>query len=44
MRSDSPRGKARLVQNPQTKVCQPAPRHVEIKDTLAKHIVKMLKP
>ena len=30
-------------QNPVTKVSQPVPRHREIKDTLAKHIVKMLK-
>ena len=30
-------------QNPATKVSQPVPRHREIKDTLAKHIIKMLK-
>ena len=30
-------------QNPTTKVAQPVPRHREIKDTLAKHILKMLK-
>ena len=29
-------------QNPTTKVSQPIPRHVEIKDVLAKHILKML--
>jgi len=29
-------------QNPRTKVSQPIPRHVEIKDVLAKHILKML--
>ena len=29
-------------QNPSTKVSQPAPRHREITDTLAKHILKML--
>jgi mRNA interferase HicA len=29
-------------QNPTTKVSQPVPRHREITDTLAKHIVKML--
>ena len=30
-------------QNPTTKVSQPIPRHREIADTLAEHIVKMLK-
>jgi mRNA interferase HicA len=30
-------------QNPATKVSQPVPRHTEIADTLAKHIVKMLR-
>ncbi len=30
-------------QNPDTKVSQPVPRHVEVKETLAKHITKMLK-
>ena len=30
-------------QNPATKVSQPVPRHREIKDPLAKHIIKMLK-
>lgn len=29
-------------QNPRTKVSQPVPRHREIKDQLAKHIIKML--
>ncbi len=29
-------------QNPVTKVCQPVPRHREIKESLAKHVVKML--
>jgi predicted RNA binding protein YcfA (HicA-like mRNA interferase family) len=29
--------------NPTTKVSQPVPRHREIRDTLAKHIIKMLK-
>lgn len=29
--------------NPTTKVSQPVPRHREIRDTLAKHILKMLK-
>ena len=30
-------------QNSATKVSQPFPRHREVKDTLAKHIIKMLK-
>jgi predicted RNA binding protein YcfA (HicA-like mRNA interferase family) len=30
-------------QNPGTKVAQPVPRHNEINDNLAKHIIKMLK-
>ena len=30
-------------QNPNTKVSQPIPRHREITDSLAKHILKMLK-
>lgn len=29
-------------QNPATKVSQPVPRHVEIRDSLAKHIIKIL--
>jgi len=29
-------------QNPATNVTQPVPRHTEIKDPLAKHIIKML--
>ena len=29
-------------QNPQTKISQPIPRHREINDNLAKHIIKML--
>ena len=29
-------------QNPATKVAQPVPRHIEIKDPLANHILKML--
>jgi len=29
-------------QNPQTGVCQPIPRHREIKEPLAKHVIKML--
>lgn len=30
-------------QNATTKMSQPVPRHREIKETLAKHIIKMLK-
>jgi HicA toxin of bacterial toxin-antitoxin, len=30
-------------QNPVTKIAQPIPRHKDIKDSLAKHILKMLK-
>ena len=29
-------------QNPETKTSQPVPRHNEVKDSLAKHIIKML--
>lgn len=29
-------------QNPLTKISQPVPRHTEIKDPLAKHILKMM--
>jgi predicted RNA binding protein YcfA (HicA-like mRNA interferase family) len=29
-------------QNPATKVSQPVPRHTEIKEHLARHIIKML--
>jgi hypothetical protein len=29
-------------QNPNTKISQPIPRHNEIADSLAKHIIKML--
>ncbi len=29
-------------QNPETKICQPVPRHREIKEHLAKHIIKLL--
>ena len=35
-------GKHDWYQNPRTKVSQPIPRHSEIKDRLAKHIIKML--
>jgi predicted RNA binding protein YcfA (HicA-like mRNA interferase family) len=30
-------------QNPRTKVSQPVPRHKEIKEHLARHIIKMLR-
>jgi mRNA interferase HicA len=36
-------GKHDWYQNPLTKLAQPIPRHSEIKESLAKHIVKMLK-
>ena len=36
-------GKHDWYQNPKTKVSQPVPRHKEIKEYLAKHIIKMLK-
>jgi predicted RNA binding protein YcfA (HicA-like mRNA interferase family) len=36
-------GKHDWYQNPNTKVSQPVPRHREITDSLAKHIIKLLK-
>lgn len=36
-------GKHDWYQNPKTKMSQPVPRHKEINDNLAKHIIKMLK-
>ena len=36
-------GRHDWYQNPKTKIAQPIPRHNEIKDNLAKHIIKMLK-
>jgi len=36
-------GKHDWYQNPQTKISQPVPRHKEINEYLAKHIIKMLK-
>jgi predicted RNA binding protein YcfA (HicA-like mRNA interferase family) len=36
-------GRHDWYQNPETKISQPVPRHNEIKDSLAKHILKMLK-
>jgi len=35
-------GKHDWYQNPRTKISQPIPRHREINDKLAKHILKML--
>lgn len=35
-------GKHDWYQNPKTKISQPIPRHREIKEQLAKHIIKML--
>jgi len=35
-------GKHDWYQNPETKASQPVPRHNEIKEYLAKHIIKML--
>ncbi|MBI3599900.1 MAG: type II toxin-antitoxin system HicA family toxin [Nitrospinae bacterium] len=36
-------GRHDWYQNPRTKISQPIPRHNEISDNLAKHIIKMLK-
>ncbi|MCK4436775.1 type II toxin-antitoxin system HicA family toxin [bacterium] len=36
-------GRHDWYQNPVTKVCQPIPRHREIKESLAKNIIKKLK-
>jgi len=36
-------GRHDWYQNPETKISQPVPRHSEIKDSLAKHILKMLR-
>jgi predicted RNA binding protein YcfA (HicA-like mRNA interferase family) len=35
-------GKHDFYQNPQTKISQPVPRHKEINEHLARHIIKML--
>jgi len=35
-------GRHDWYQNPETKVCQPVPRHNEIKEHLARHIIRML--
>jgi predicted RNA binding protein YcfA (HicA-like mRNA interferase family) len=35
-------GKHNWYQNPNTRISQPVPRHREITDSLAKHIIKML--
>ena len=37
-----PGAKHDWYQNPANKVSQPVPRHTEIKDHLAKHILKMM--
>ncbi len=37
-------GKHDWYQNPRTKMCQPIPRHKEISESLARHILKMLDP
>jgi len=36
-------GKHDWYQNPKSKACQPIPRHKEINERLAKHIIKKLK-
>jgi len=36
-------GRHDWYQNSETKISQPVPRHSEIKESLAKHILKMLK-
>jgi predicted RNA binding protein YcfA (HicA-like mRNA interferase family) len=36
-------GKHDWYHNPETKVSQPVPRHNEINESLAKHIIKVLK-
>jgi len=36
-------GRHDWYQNPRTKIAQPIPRHSEINDNLAKHIMKMLR-
>jgi mRNA interferase HicA len=36
-------GRHDWYQNPETKISQPVPKHNEIKDSLAKHILKLLK-
>jgi mRNA interferase HicA len=35
-------GKHDWYQNPKTKISQPIPRHKEINEQLAKHIIKLL--
>ncbi|MDP0495451.1 MAG: type II toxin-antitoxin system HicA family toxin [Verrucomicrobiota bacterium JB024] len=35
-------GRHDWYQNPSTKVCQPVPRHREINENLARHIIKKL--
>jgi predicted RNA binding protein YcfA (HicA-like mRNA interferase family) len=37
-------GRHDWYQNPTTKISQPIPRHSEINERLAQHIIKMLRP
>jgi predicted RNA binding protein YcfA (HicA-like mRNA interferase family) len=37
-------GRHDWYQNPATGACQPVPRHAEVSESLAKHILKMLTP
>ena len=37
-------GKHDWYQNPKTRISQPVPRHREVKENLAKRIIKMLGP
>lgn len=37
-------GKHDFYMNPQTRISQPVPRHKEINEHLARHIIKMLAP
>jgi len=36
-------GRHDWYQNPRSRACQPVPRHAEIKDHLARHILRKLK-
>ena len=35
-------GRHDWYQNPMTRVCQPVPRHREVKEHMARHIIKLL--
>jgi mRNA interferase HicA len=37
-------GRHDWYQNPETRISQPIPRHNEIQEPLARHILKMLRP